>query len=401
MTRASNLEAMKGTIAMNNGVSDVVSVDLGDRTYPIYIGEGMMEVGDELRKHVTSKKAMIVTNTKVGPLYSAKVRSALEQKGIEVFEVILPDGEEHKNMDELSKVLDACMTAKLDRKSTLIALGGGVIGDMTGFAAAIYQRGIKFVQIPTSLMAMVDSSVGGKTAVNHPQGKNMIGAFYQPECVIIDTKTLDTLPSREYLSGISEIIKYGLIRDGPFFEWLETNMDALVDRDPKTVAESVRRSCENKADVVAADEKEGGVRATLNLGHTFGHAIENGMGYGAWLHGEAVGTGMLMAADMSCRMGLIKNDLKQRISDILDKAKLPASWTNGEAVKGLGEDEYSKRLDGLTNEKFLGLMAMDKKVSDGRLSLVLLEGELGGSIITNKFEQDTLASVVREWGAKK
>lgn len=401
MTRASNLEAMKGTIAMNNGVSDVVSVDLGDRTYPIYIGEGMMEVGDELRKHVTSKKAMIVTNTKVGPLYSAKVRSALEQKGIEVFEVTLPDGEEHKNMDELSKVLDACMTAKLDRKSTLIALGGGVIGDMTGFAAAIYQRGIKFVQIPTSLMAMVDSSVGGKTAVNHPQGKNMIGAFYQPECVIIDTKTLDTLPSREYLSGISEIIKYGLIRDGPFFEWLETNMDALVDRDPKTVAESVRRSCENKADVVAADEKEGGVRATLNLGHTFGHAIENGMGYGAWLHGEAVGTGMLMAADMSCRMGLIKDDLKQRISDILDKAKLPASWTNGEAVKGLGEDEYSKRLDGLTDEKFLGLMAMDKKVSDGQLSLVLLEGELGGSIITNKFEQDTLASVVREWGAKK
>ena len=396
-----NTLRLKGGMTTMSGVTDVVSVDLGDRAYPIYIGQGMMEVGDELRKHVTSKKAMIVTNTKVGPLYSAKVRNALEQKGVEVFEVVLPDGEEFKNMDELSKVLDACMTARLDRKSTLIALGGGVIGDMTGFAAAIYQRGIKFVQIPTSLMAMVDSSVGGKTAVNHPQGKNMIGAFYQPECVIIDTKTLDTLPPREYLSGISEVIKYGLIRDGPFFEWLEANMDALVGRDPKTVAERVRRSCENKADVVAADEKEGGVRATLNLGHTFGHAIENGMGYGAWLHGEAVGTGMLMAADMSYRMGLIEEDLKQRIGAILDKAKLPATWMNREAVRGLGEAEYSRRLDGLTQEKFLGLMAMDKKVSDGQLSLVLLEGELGGSVITNKFEEATLAQVVQDWGQKK
>jgi 3-dehydroquinate synthetase len=226
---------------MTGGVRDVVSVDLGDRTYPIYIGEGMVGVGDELRKHVTSKKAMIVTNTKVGPLYSAQVRRALELKGVEMFEVVLPDGEENKNMDELGKILDACMTNKLDRKSTLIALGGGVIGDMTGFAAAIYQRGIKFVQVPTSLMAMVDSSVGGKTAVNHPRGKNMIGAFYQPEAVLIDTSTLGTLPRREYLSGISEIIKYGLIRDGAFFTWLEHNMDALVNRgDPVVLSEAVR-----------------------------------------------------------------------------------------------------------------------------------------------------------------
>ena len=390
----------KGLCTSMSKVSDVVDVDLGDRSYPIYIGQGMVDGGDELRKHVTSKKAMIVTNTKIGPLYSAKVRAALEQQGTEVYEVVLPDGEEYKNMDELMKVLNACMEARLDRKSTLIALGGGVIGDMTGFAAAIYQRGIKFVQVPTSLMAMVDSSVGGKTAVNHPSGKNMIGAFYQPEAVIIDTTTLDTLPPREYLSGISEVIKYGLIRDAPFFEWLEANMDELVARVPSIVAESVRRSCENKAEVVALDENEGGVRATLNLGHTFGHAIENGMGYGAWLHGEAVGTGMLMAADMSCQMGLIKEGLKQRISAILQKAKLPDTLSNTHAETGLGQDEYGKRLTSLTSEKFLELMAMDKKVADGQLSLVLLEGELGNSIITNQFQHDQLERVVIEWGAR-
>merc|ERR1711871_20344 len=225
-------------------------------------------------------------------------------------------------------------------------------------------------------------------------GKNMIGAFYQPGAVIIDTTTLDTLPPREYLSGISEIIKYGLIRDAPFFEWLEANMYELVARVPSIVAESVRRSCENKAEVVALDENEGGVRATLNLGHTFGHAIENGMGYGAWLHGEAVGTGMLMSADMSCRMGLIDENLKNRISRILGKAKLPASLTNSGAIAGLGEREYLRRLQSLKSEKFLELMAMDKKVSDGKLNLVLLKGKLGGSIITNDFEQETLASVV-------
>lgn len=401
MTRSARLgSSLTGRNVVMSGVSEVVDVDLGDRSYPIYIGQGMVDVGDELRKHVTSKKAMIVTNTKIGPLYSAKVRAALEQQGTEVYEVILPDGEEHKNMDELMKVVDACMEARLDRKSTMIALGGGVIGDMTGFAAAIYQRGIKFVQVPTSLMAMVDSSVGGKTAVNHPQGKNMIGAFYQPEAVIIDTTTLDTLPPREYLSGISEVIKYGLIRDASFFEWLEAHIDELVARVPEVVAESVRRSCENKAAVVALDEKEGGVRATLNLGHTFGHAIENGMGYGAWLHGEAVGTGMLMAADMSSQMGLINEDLKDRICAILEKAKLPATLHNAHAESSLGQGEYEKRRASLTANKFAGLMAMDKKVADGQLSLVLLKGELGNSIVTNDFEQDQLSKVVIEWGAR-
>ena len=230
-----------------------------------------------------SKKALIVSNTIIGPFYSLLVRNALEKKGIEVFEVILPDGEEYKTIDELMKILDAAMENKLDRKSTMIALGGGVVGDMCGFAAAIYQRGIKFIQIPTSLMAMVDSAVGGKTAVNHPKGKNMIGAFYQPDAVIIDLDTLKTLPDREFISGLSEVIKYGLIRDEEFFCWLEQNIQKVLSRDSSTLVEMIQRSCANKALVVAADEKEGGVRATLNLGHTFGHAIETGLGYGAWL----------------------------------------------------------------------------------------------------------------------
>ena len=248
-----------------NVVADTLNVDLGDRSYPIYIGQGLIQGGDEIRKHVTSKKALIVTNTKVGPLYSAKVRANLEKNGIEVFEVVLPDGEEFKTMEVMQQILDKAMDARLDRKSTIVALGGGVIGDTAGFAAAIYQRGIKFIQIPTSLMAMVDSSVGGKTGVNHPGGKNMIGAFYQPEAVIIDTDSLSTLPDRELASGIAEVYKYGLIRDAPFFEWLEKNVEGILKRDPKVLVETIRRSCQNKADVVAADEKEGGVRATLNL----------------------------------------------------------------------------------------------------------------------------------------
>jgi 3-dehydroquinate synthase len=255
-----------------------VDVDLGDRTYPIYIGEGLLKDGGLLLKHVTSKRALVITNDRVGPLYLDDTVQTLRDGGVEVDTVVLPDGEAHKTMDVLMLILEKALTCRLDRSCTFVALGGGVIGDMVGFAAAIYQRGVKFVQVPTTLMAMVDSAVGGKTAVNHPLGKNMIGAFYQPQAVLIDTATLRTLPDRELASGIAEIIKYGLIKDAAFFEWQEQHMAGLLERDAATVSEAVRRSCENKALVVAADEKEAGLRATLNLGHTFGHAIETGLG---------------------------------------------------------------------------------------------------------------------------
>ena len=381
-------------------VSDIVNVDLGDRSYPIYIGRNLINSGDELRKHVTSKKALIVTNTKVGPLYAAKIRANLEANGVEVFEVVLPDGEEYKTMDVMMKIIDKAMEVKLDRKSCMIALGGGVIGDTTGFAAAIYQRGIKFIQVPTSLMAMVDSAVGGKTAVNHPMGKNMIGAFYQPDAVIIDTDSLSTLPDRELRSGISEVYKYGLIRDVAFFEWLEANVEGIMTRDPLILAETIRRSCQNKAEVVALDEKEGGVRATLNLGHTFGHAIETGMGYGAWLHGEAVAAGTVMAAEMSRDLGWIDSALCNRIRDLTVRAGLPVDLRNSYTEEELGSEEYSRRLEKLTTEYFLDLMSMDKKVADGQLSLVLLEGSLGSSLVTKNYSKEKLTEIVKAYCKK-
>jgi 3-dehydroquinate synthase len=383
-----------------NGVSDVVNVDLGDRSYPIYIGRDLLNIGDELRKHVTCKKALIVTNTKVGPLYTAQVRKNLEQGGVEVFEIVLPDGEEFKTMEVMMMIIDKAMEIKLDRKSAMIALGGGVIGDTTGFAAAIYQRGIKFVQVPTSLMAMVDSAVGGKTAVNHPSGKNMIGAFYQPDAVIIDTDTLSTLPDRELRSGISEVYKYGLIRDVAFFEWLEANVQGIMSRDPVILAETIRRSCQNKAEVVALDEKEGGVRATLNLGHTFGHAIETGMGYGAWLHGEAVAAGTVMAAEMSFELGWIDAKLCERIKDLTLRAGLPVSIENPYTKDELGTEEYNKRMAALTPAYFLDLMSMDKKVADGQLSLVLLEGSLGTSLVTKNYSREKLEGIVKAYCKK-
>ena len=380
--------------------SKQLEVDLGDRSYNIYIDSGSLKSGDLIRKHVTSKKALIVTNTKVGPLYSATIRKSLENTGVEVFEVVLPDGEEYKNMECLMMIIDQAMKCKLDRKSCMIALGGGVVGDMTGFAAAIYQRGIKFVQVPTTLMAMVDSAVGGKTAVNHPLGKNMIGAFYQPDAVIIDTDTLKTLPDRELASGISEIVKYGLIRDAKFFEWLEGNVDKILQRDQLVLAESIYTSCVNKAAVVAADEKEGGVRATLNLGHTFGHAIETGLGYGAWLHGEAVSTGMIMAARMSALQGWISPEFEARITRLLAKSNLPTTLANTGAEQDIGTNEYNKLLSALDSHKFLDLMSMDKKVADGQLSLVLLKGELGNCVITNKFDSKLLTQTVNEYCKK-
>eukprot|EP01038_Epipyxis_sp_PR26KG_P010552 gene10552-14175_t len=380
-------------------LSTTVDVDLGDRSYPIYIGQNLLTEKSLLQRHVSSKKVLIVTNTLVGPLYSQLVRDTLESNGVQVYEVVLPDGEEFKSMEVLMMIIDAAMDAKLDRKSTMIALGGGVIGDMCGFAAAVYQRGVKFIQIPTTLMAMVDSAVGGKTAVNHPKGKNMIGAFYQPEAVIIDTNTLNTLPDRELRSGIAEIVKYGLIRDPNFFNWQEKNIDKILTRDSVVLVEAIRQSCINKALVVAADEREGstGIRATLNLGHTFGHAIENGLGYGAWLHGEAVATGMIMAAEFSHSMNKIDDNTLERTKLLIKQAGLPDTLHNIHAEHELGQMEYNNRVKSLTKEKFLDLMSMDKKVADGQLSLVLLEGALGNSVVTNKFDVKLLEETVARY----
>jgi len=296
--------------------------------------------------------------------------------------LVLPDGEENKNMEIMQRVLDKCMEDALDRKATLVALGGGVIGDMVGFAAAIYQRGINFIQIPTTVMAMVDSSVGGKTGVNHPGGKNMIGAFHQPQCVFVDTETLSTLPDRELQSGVSEVVKYGLIRDAEFFEWQEENMEEILKRDPSALRFAITRSCQNKAAVVKADEKEAGLRATLNLGHTFGHAIENGSGYGTWLHGEAVSIGTAMAASMSARMGWIDADLVKRIYDLLERANLPTE---------LPPDSP------MNKETFLKLMSVDKKVANGQLRLILLKGELGECVFTGDFDEQAMIDTIDEF----
>lgn len=305
------------------------------------------------------------------------MKQSLAESGAEVFEVVLPDGEEFKTMEILMSILNKAMEMRLDRKSTFIALGGGVVGDMTGFAAAIFQRGVKFIQIPTTLMAMVDSAVGGKTAVNHPLGKNMIGAFYQPEAVIIDTNTLMTLPDRELRSGIAEVVKYGLIRDAKFFDWLEINMPSLLARDDEIMAETIRISCKNKAEVVAADEKEADIRATLNLGHTFGHAIETGLGYGAWLHGEAISTGMLMAAELSRDHGWINEDIVTRARNILESAGLPITLHNPHTEQ---TEAYKTMMKNLDQDFFIDLMSMDKKVANGQLSLVMLKGPLGGCL---------------------
>ena len=299
--------------------------------------------------------------------------------------LVLPDGEANKTLEVMQLVLDKCLELGLDRKVTLIALGGGVIGDMVGFASAIYQRGVNFIQVPTTVMAMVDSSVGGKTGVNHPLGKNMIGAFHQPQCVFIDTENLSTLPDREMQSGVAEVIKYGLIRDAPFFEWLEENMSKLNARDVTALRYAIKTSCENKAVVVKADELEAGVRATLNLGHTFGHAIENGSGYGAWLHGEAVAIGTVMAATMSAKMGWIDESLVQRIYDILIAAKCPVA---------LPADSPMNR------EIFLKAMSVDKKVANGQLRLILLKGELGNCVFTGEFDEDAMGETIDEFVAE-
>ena len=302
---------------------DTLTVDLGERSYPIYIGQNLLEGQDLYRQHISGNQVLVVSNETVAPLYMEKVRKGLVDFSVE--EVILPDGEKYKNLEVLNQVFDSLLTHHFDRGCTLVALGGGVVGDMTGFAASCYQRGVDFVQVPTTLLSQVDSSVGGKTGVNHPLGKNMIGAFYQPRCVVIDIDTLSTLPDRELSAGLAEVVKYGLINDPDFFCWLEENMELLVQRDSTALAYAIRQSCADKAAVVAADEKESGQRALLNLGHTFGHAIETGMGYGVWLHGEAVSAGMCMAADMSARMGWLAREDADRVTNLLIRAGLPVA----------------------------------------------------------------------------
>ncbi len=333
-----------------------LTVGLAERSYPIHISSGLLGRAELLLPHLSHKRAAIVTNTTVAPLYLDQLNELLQVHGVNVVPIILPDGEEYKNAETLGLIYDALLTNRCERNTPLIALGGGVIGDMTGYAAATYLRGVPFIQIPTTLLAQVDSSVGGKTGINHPQGKNMIGAFYQPQIVLVDIATLHTLPDAELRAGIAEVIKYGLIRDLPFFEWLEQNMDKLLARDADALQYAIARSCQNKAEVVAADERESGERALLNLGHTFGHAIETGMGYGTWLHGEAVATGTIMAADLSRRLGWISAEEKSRTRRLIERAGLPV------IAPDLGE------------EKYLQLMGLDKKVLGGKMRFVLLKG---------------------------
>ncbi len=339
-----------------------LELDLGERSYPIYIGASLLARAELLTSYIHGTRVAIVTNDTVAPLYLAKVRVHLTRYN--PVEVILADGEQYKTLEVLNRIFDALLQNRCDRQTTIVALGGGVVGDMAGFAAATYQRGVPFIQVPTTLLSQVDSSVGGKTGVNHPLGKNMIGAFYQPRAVVIDTDTLNTLPDRELSAGLAEVIKYGLIRDPEFFAWLEAHMDRLLARDPAALAEAIERSCRNKAEVVAADEREAGVRAILNLGHTFGHAIETGMGYGAWLHGEAVAAGMVMAADLSSRLGWLKESDVARIRALIGRARLPVQAPPM-----------------LTAAQFRSLMSVDKKVLAGKLRLVLLKS-IGEAVVT-------------------
>ncbi|WP_152226776.1 3-dehydroquinate synthase [Pseudomonas sp. SCB32] len=352
-----------------------LNVDLADRSYPIYIGEGLLDDPRYFEPHIRGRQVAIVTNETIAPLYLDRLQKTLS--GYKITTVVLPDGEAYKQWETLQLIFDELLKARHDRKTTLIALGGGVIGDMTGFAAACYQRGVDFIQVPTTLLSQVDSSVGGKTGINHPLGKNMVGAFYQPQAVVIDTATLRTLPQRELSAGLAEVIKYGFICDEPFLTWLETHIDDLLALEPVALTEAIERSCAAKARVVGADEKETGVRATLNLGHTFGHAIETHMGYGVWLHGEAVGAGTVMALEMSHRLGWLTSAERDRGIRLLAAAKLPV----------VPPQEMNA-------EHFLEHMAVDKKVLDGRLRLVLLQG-LGAAVVTAEFPREILEETLR------
>lgn len=351
-----------------------LNVDLGDRSYPIFIGAGLLNKPELMTPYIKGQSVAIVSNTTVAPLYLEKIHDLTDDYSR--IDVTLPDGEKYKTMETLAQIHTEMLQARCDRKTTLVALGGGVVGDVSGFAAASYQRGINFIQVPTTLLSMVDSSVGGKTGVNHPLGKNMIGAFHQPQCVIIDTNTLNTLEDRELSAGIAEIIKYGYINDLDFIDWLDENMEKLLNRDQETLAYAIFKSCEHKAKIVAADEKETGQRALLNLGHTFGHAIETGMGYGNWLHGEAISAGMVMAAELSKEQGWLSKSDVESMKTLLKKANLPVDPPKE-----------------ISPERFSELMSIDKKVQDGVLHLVLMKS-LGDSFISSDFDKQALLRVL-------
>jgi 3-dehydroquinate synthase len=354
-----------------------IDVALGDRSYPIHIGAGLLpRAGELLASAFARPRAMVVTNPVVAAQYLEPLRSSLRGAGIESEAMLIPDGEAYKTLATLDDVLTRLLQAKAERSTTLVALGGGVVGDLAGFAAAVYQRGMPFIQVPTTLLAQVDSSVGGKTAVNHPLGKNMVGAFYQPRAVLIDTRCLRTLPEREVAAGLAEVIKYGAIRDAEFFSWLEANLDRLVARDDDALAHAIGESCRIKAEIVAQDERETGERALLNFGHTFGHAIEAGLGYGEWLHGEAVAAGMVMAARTSARLGTLPEADVARLSALLERARLPV------VAPALGVDRW------------LELMGRDKKVEGGTLRFVLLDA-IGQARVRADVPATALSDLIR------
>jgi 3-dehydroquinate synthase len=357
-----------------------LELDLGERSYPIFIARDLLGKADLWCKYIAGRQVCVVTNDTIAPLYLDKLKTQLGDK--EVCEVVLPDGEAYKTLATLEQIFDTLIEKNHNRGTTLIALGGGVVGDMCGFAAACYQRGVQFIQIPSTLLSMVDSSVGGKTGVNHSLGKNMIGAFHQPNCVVADLSLLDTLPDREFAAGMAEVIKYGLICDAPFFKWIEKNIAGLMNRDSDLLAEAVYRSCVNKAEVVAEDERESGRRAILNLGHTFGHAIETAEGYGNWLHGEAVSAGMVLAMALSVELGWLSSDILNRGEKLLKIVGLPVLPPANMNV-----------------DQFLQLMGRDKKVLDGRLRLVLLKG-LGESVVSSDVTKETVATVLRAAGVR-
>jgi 3-dehydroquinate synthase len=360
-------------------IMHTLNVDLGERSYPIYIGSELLADGDLVTRHIHGQSALIVSNNTVAPLYLKPIERALQAAGIRLDTVILEDGEQHKTLQSVNQIIDQLLQQRHDRRSSVIALGGGVIGDIAGFAASIYQRGVNFIQLPTTLLSQVDSSVGGKTGVNHPLGKNMIGAFYQPQCVIADIDTFNTLPARELAAGFAEVIKYGLIYDAEFFTWLEANIDDLSALDADKLTQAVLVSCKTKARVVEQDERESGIRAILNLGHSFGHAIETVMGYGNWLHGEAVAAGTMMAIDLSIREGLVDESLRERSRNLLKQAGLPV-----------------RPPEGISVEQYLDVMAIDKKTLDGNIRLVLLRA-LGEAIISADYDPHKLRQTLTAW----
>ena len=353
-----------------------ITLNLGERSYPIHVGQGLLEQPTLFQPYIQGHQAVIISNETIEPLYGHTLADSISQLA-KVEKHILPDGEIYKDLATVSKIFDQLLSIPCDRKTTILALGGGVVGDITGFAAACYQRGIPYIHVPTTLLAQVDSSIGGKTGVNHPLGKNMIGAIYQPKCVVADISTLISLPDREFRAGLAEVIKYGLIRDLEFFTYLEQNADALLDRDLDSLAHAIERSCMNKAQVVELDERESGLRALLNFGHTFGHAIENKLGYKDWLHGEAVAAGMVIAAEFSRRLDLIDTNERDRVENVMRRFELPVSPPAN-----------------MTEDEFMQAMAVDKKVEAGKIRFIVLE-KVGKAFVIDDYPQAILQQTLR------